>query len=367
MTRRFLFLLSIVLLPSCLHGGQERAELDKKVGIAQADGISLAVDQGLAAVRSLEQGYGELWFSAPSQSISITLTPEGGTSLQLHLVNTMPQLNAECAGEAGLSCQALLVPGETPRVKELFLTFDGPGEYTLTLTPAEFDSTAPFSFILFSDIQEELSHVQDAFSLMNSVTDARFIISAGDLTDQGEEWELKWFQQEMETLNIPLFSTCGNHDTMDGYDGDWPRIFGRHSFSFTYQNTRFTLMDSASATIDPINYRLLESWLDQSADQLHIFTTHIPIIDPNGFRNGSFRSRQEAGKLLALLARGRVDLTLYGHIHTYMHFTNGGIDAIISGGGGGWPEKLDGFGRHFLVITVDPLAQSASWRMIAVD
>ena len=70
-------------------------------------------------------------------------------------------------------------------------------------------------------------------------------------------------------------------------------------------------------------------------------------------RNGSFASRNEAAKLLGRLARGRVDLTLYGHIHSYYDFENAGIPAYISGGGGAVPERFDRIGRHFLVVDAD--------------
>ena len=80
---------------------------------------------------------------------------------------------------------------------------------------------------------------------------------------------------------------------------------------------------------------------------------HIPPIDPIGVRNGSWASRSEAAKLLGRLAEGRVDLTLYGHVHSYYEFDNAGIPAFISGGGGAIPERFDRIGRHFMVFEVD--------------
>src|SRR5260221_4504482 len=81
---------------------------------------------------------------------------------------------------------------------------------------------------------------------------------------------------------------------------------------------------------------------------------HIPPVDTVGVINGSFADRDEAAKLLAKLAGGHVDLTLYGHIHSYYPFSNAGIPAYISGGGGAIPERFDGIGRHYLTIDVDP-------------
>jgi hypothetical protein len=84
-------------------------------------------------------------------------------------------------------------------------------------------------------------------------------------------------------------------------------------------------------------------------------------------RNGSFASRNEALALLVRLVRGRVDLTLYGHIHSHYSFENAGIHAEISGGGGAIPERLDGVGRHFMVIDVDPQEKVQSARVVRVD
>jgi 3',5'-cyclic-AMP phosphodiesterase len=83
---------------------------------------------------------------------------------------------------------------------------------------------------------------------------------------------------------------------------------------------------------------------------------------------GSFASRREAESVLARLAAARVDLTLYGHIHTYAGFENAGIPAHISGGGGAEPMRFDGIDRHFLVVDVSP-AQNAvlSVRVVRVD
>ncbi|MEY4545286.1 MAG: hypothetical protein RL685_1481, partial [Pseudomonadota bacterium] len=72
-------------------------------------------------------------------------------------------------------------------------------------------------------------------------------------------------------------------------------------------------------------------------------------------------------KLLARLAQAEVDLTLYGHIHSYYRFDNAGIPAFISGGGGAIPERFDQMGRHFLVVDADAAAQTLSVRVVRVD
>jgi 3',5'-cyclic-AMP phosphodiesterase len=116
---------------------------------------------------------------------------------------------------------------------------------------------------------------------------------------------------------------------------------------------RFTLLDSAGAMIDPLVYDWLDEWLAAGGNETHVVAMHIPPRDPSGTRNGGFASRNEAAKLLNRFQSQGVDLTLYGHIHTYISFDNAGIPAFISGGGGAIPNRGDGIGRHFMVIEVD--------------
>ena len=164
---------------------------------------------------------------------------------------------------------------------------------------------------------------------------------------------------------MPAYATLGNHELGSG-QFNFHRRYGRGSFSFVHRGARFTLLDSASATVAPTADRWLDGWLDDGADALHLFITHIPPLDPDGTRNGGFASRAEGHRLVAKLARHGVDMTIYGHVHTFESFRNAGIKAYVSGGGGAIPQRLDGIGRHFLVLTVTPGEESFSVRKVRV-
>ena len=75
----------------------------------------------------------------------------------------------------------------------------------------------------------------------------------------------------------------------------------------------------------------------------------------------------KAAAFIERLLRGGVDLTLYGHIHTFFAFSNGGIPAYISGGGGGIPMAWDGLRRHYLAIDVSPGAPACTATLVRVD
>ena len=123
---------------------------------------------------------------------------------------------------------------------------------------------------------------------------------------------------------------------------------------------------AASATIAPQTSDWLDTWLEAGAAAPHVVAMHVPPLDPTGIRNGAFASRGEASALLSRLAAAGVDVTFYGHVHTFRAFSNAGIPAYITGGGGAIPEKFDGVGRHYLSVEVDPTSSRLDPTLVRV-
>jgi 3',5'-cyclic AMP phosphodiesterase CpdA len=178
--------------------------------------------------------------------------------------------------------------------------------------------------------------------------------------------ELRQFRDELAGLDLPYYTTLGNHE-LGTTPPPYHDHFGRGNFQFAYRGVVFTMLDSGSATLDPLVYDWLDDWLARGRNSVHVVGMHVPPLDPTGVRNGAFASRAEAASLLARLAEGGVDLTLYGHIHSYYEFDNAGIPAFISGGGGAIPERFDDIGRHYMVITVDADRGVTGTRVVRVD
>ncbi len=362
------------LVPSCLRPAEDRTVRDEAVGRAESPGLRVEVRDGLAAVRELEGGLVRLWASAPSIELELTFEPASGEAAGA------PELAAELPREVELSVRNCMPEGtltilageaqwsELPAtlVTECrFRVVASTSPLTLRVSEPLADTPGAFHFGVLSDIQEAIDRVGDVYRRVNEETHLSFVLGAGDLTEQGSREELERFQEELEALALPYYTTLGNHEL--GASGvPYYDYFGRGSFSFVYRDVRFTLLDSASATIDPRVYDWLNEWLQLGLQQTHVVAMHIPPLDPTGVRNGAFASRNEATKLLGRLARGGVDLTLYGHIHSYYRFDNAGIPAHISGGGGAIPERFDALGRHFLDVRSDGRGVSGV-RVVRVD
>lgn len=358
MMRGVLLSLVAILSTGCLRPGLDRAQLDRTVGQAQAQGTLWQVEGGLATFQAITDDAATLWAQAPD--LTLTAQTESPATWTL-TVRNLPQdaviSHADSVGSTGLD-------SELPTVKHWQITLPA-GASTVRIAPPDVDAPGSFRVAILSDVQRALPDVGDIYAVMNRDPTIRFVVSAGDLVNNGAPAELEEFQTRLEALNTPFYATPGNHER-GAEETAWRDAFGRGSFQFAFKGAWFTFADSSAATVDPVVYGWLEDWLDAAADDVHLFLTHVPPIDPEGGRNGGWRSRREAAKFFTLLGRHAVDAAVYGHVHSLYRYRNGGVDAWISGGGGALPERLDGVERHYLTVDIetDRIAQVA---MVPVD
>jgi Icc-related predicted phosphoesterase len=354
-------LILTLLASGCLDVAEERAQREEEIGHARADVAEVRIEDGLASVQRLDREGLALWGGAPGLTIHLTFAAGPPARFTLAVDNAMP--------EAVLTGATDAVPSDGAVPTERRWTFTPPpagGELVLTVAPPDASTPGAFRFAAMADVQEAIGKVQDVYRRINEDPRIRFVVFDGDLTQWGNTEELRRFQRECKSLRVPMFATLGNHE-LSNRPPPFHAVFGRGSFRYLFRGVQFTMLDSGSATIAPTTYTRLDGWLQEGQARLHIVGMHIPPIDPVGTRNGAFASRAEAARLLAMLARGGVDLTLYGHIHSYYSFWNAGIPAYISGGGGALPERFDGIGRHFLVIDADPVANVVEAHAVRVD
>jgi predicted phosphodiesterase len=349
-----------------MRPAEERALKDLEVGRVEASGVAFSVEDGLAVVRQVEPGTLTLWGSAPAFHVR-AVSSDGATEAWTVVVrNAMPDAELTAlVGSEPLPVESLS-DGPLPTVKMWKVRVPAGAEARLTVAPPRWDLPEPFRFAALADVQEALPRVGDIYRRINADPTLRFIYFSGDLTERGTVEELEEFQSRLQESRIPLFATLGNHELFNP-DPRYHEYFGRGNLHFTFHGVHFTMIDSGNGSLDPRAEEMLDGWLEAGRDAVHILGTHIPLVDPIGVRNGAFASRNEAASLLARLARGQLDLTLYGHVHSFYTFSNAGIPAFISGGGGAIPEQFDGVGRHFLAVEVDPAAGVRTVSLVRVD
>ncbi|MEZ4258080.1 MAG: metallophosphoesterase [Polyangiaceae bacterium] len=342
---------------SCVNVARRRAEADLDVGRASADALDVEMVDGLACVRAI--GPGALTLRAQAPTVRGRVTVKGGAPT---LTVTVDNVHADARFVARAPDGALLPSaGEPPtRRKQIVrrVTVPAAGVVELDVSAPTAADSGPFDVGVLADVQEAIATVGEVYARINEHPSLEFVLFTGDLTRQGRREQLEEFERREQELDVPLYATLGNHE-LGAERVYFQEMYGRGSYSFVHRGVRFTMLDSASATLDPLVYGWLDGWLEQGRDATHVVAMHIAPFDPVGLRNGSFASRAEAAMLVSRLARGRVDVTLYGHVHSFYAFANGGIPAYISGGGGAIPERMDGIGRNFLVMSLEAAGPTA--------
>jgi len=332
---------------ACTRPSEGRAELELEVGAAQITDASVRVADGLAAVRELADHRLELWANAPVLDVELSVGATAGGEWDIVIRNALPDAVLEVAGATFTRA-----PDQHPTFARFTVPL-GEGLHALRLAPPDALVDEPYRVAAMADIQDAMEEVDEVFAAISAVPDVRFVVSMGDITQRAEVEEYDLFEQQLQALRVPFFTTLGNHELWGPPERYFDR-FGRASFQFSFKGTAFTFADSGDAAIDPLVEEWIEGWLADARGQTHVFLTHFPAIDPVGIRYGALRSTRDGHRLLSRLTEGDVDLTLYGHLHTLIEFENAGIPAFISGGGGAEPMKLDGIGRHFLVVELRP-------------
>ncbi len=340
---------SLFLIMSCGQDDFDKISLDEQCGLYKGHGIEIETSKGLSKINSVEEGSIKLKLLAPHVDFHVT-TDEIPPEWKISMENCMPDSNLSIAA----GDEPFVIVQKTATKKKTTIEWNiilQPNSiYNLSIATEFGSSAGEFKLALLSDIQG--TDNRDIYKQINSDTSIMFMVSAGDITEDGSLTEFDNFLKNIDTLEIPFYSAPGNHD-MFSEPINWYKKIGSYTTHFTYKNVRFTFLDSSDETIDPTVYRWFNKWLDEGREYTHILVSHYPPFDPVGIRNGNLRSSAEGAKFVGMLADGKIDLALYGHIHTYHKYENAGILSYISGGGGGIQGFTNPFGRHYLVITAD--------------
>jgi len=223
----------------------------------------------------------------------------------------------------------------------------------------------PFSFLVIGDTRgSEISEALVEQALMKG--DPSFIVMLGDIVRKPDIWRHRFFLKEMmEYVKLmgPVFLTPGNHDIHDIDEGSQIKIrerqvtpevydglYGARNFNFIFNDCLFIICDIGKGKPGDLNY-LRDTLSQNGKNRKHIFVfRHVP---PSWlvFNNKSSPERDEFSSLLETY---KVTTIFFGNYHGYVRVQRGGVNYVISGGGGSRLKKVHGGEfHHILRITVD--------------
>ncbi len=263
------------------------------------------------------------------------------------------------------------------------------------------DHLTPFRFVVFGDSRggaigsPNLEHEAAIAAIIDESPALYF--NTGDLVSAGanlDNWAYFFTAEHDLMAHVPLYPIFGNHedDEENGLTGDdnWGRYFAppdanRHPtyYSFDYLNAHFVVIDVEKWETLLVPDILQNGWLRDDLDAANEnpktnFTFAFLHEPPFSYKEGRTGNTATLLILNPIFRDYGVDAVFEGHDHFYARHEMGGINHIVTGGGGAplydfqpWPQPqtMPGYhahdkSNHYMVIDLEPeIATLRSFRL----
>lgn len=179
------------------------------------------------------------------------------------------------------------------------------------------DNKEEITFAVLADPHYDYHELDNAIKNINLRQEIDFVIVNGDISEHGYMKEFELIHEEMKELNVPYLTVIGNHDYRSNGEDIYKEMYGEFNKSFTFNNNQFILFDDIfweSNKTPDMNW--LEDELLKAEEYKNTFVfCHIP---PYG---DQFTDEMESNYENLMLTYN-VDLSVHGHIHSYIYHEN---------------------------------------------
>lgn len=182
-----------------------------------------------------------------------------------------------------------------------------------------------------------------------------FVISPGDVSFRGSEWDYRTFNKIRSSIKRPFINTIGNHDDDKGGFGYFKKYSGDPEFSFSLRNSYFIFLDNKVNELTERQFLWLEDELKKSLAYKHRFVViHKSPLSP--YQQAWFKPELSVWsyRFMKLCEEYKVDIVFSGHEHMFKELVHGKVKYITSGGGGMVTQipSPDGGFLNYLIVRV---------------
>jgi 3',5'-cyclic AMP phosphodiesterase CpdA len=247
------------------------------------------------------------------------------------------------------------------------------------------DNGSYFEIVILGDNRNGYDTFSRIIQQINSLSPV-FVIDNGDLVFGGEPHKYRLFYETVSKLQVPLFTTLGNHDIRENGRPTYTKLFGPPYYSFDYRGIHFVFLDSSRGwaekrAISEEQYQWLENDLKNAKSKRIFVISHIPPTDPRTYKdpnklpdipgiekenafermmdnysqykslNHGFPDKEEAKRFESIMSKYKVETVFMSHIHSYFSYIKDGVHYIISGGAGAELLTKDSY-YHYIRVKV---------------
>ena len=192
-----------------------------------------------------------------------------------------------------------------------------------------------YKFIVLSD-----THIEDgnAFGLekLSNITIAdaaiKYVVITGDITQRGDETDIKTFIKIANSLGVPCYPVAGNHDV---YLRDrnkkvgwnvWKNYIGSTSYRIDSGSTTLFILDTANSFFGKDQLDWLEREIKNTKKNVFVFS-HSTLFIEGPADMQQMTDTKERARILSIL-RGRCDVMFMGHLHKHLVNEAGNVKYI---------------------------------------
>ena len=258
------------------------------------------------------------------------------------------------------------------------------GEATGDLHFRTFPERGPFTFVMYSDTQDQLptfSQLERHKLVADRIAEEEnvaFVLNSGDLVNDASDlvnWDRYFAAGSTMMAGLPVYPARGNHDD------NAPNYFAAYGvpdyYSFDYGDGHFVVLDSNDWAWP--NFPTQSTWLAadlQATEKPFRFVSfHYPPYSSDAKHFGGWENIRTEWED-EFIANG-VLAVFNGHVHAYERFLANDVNYFVSGTGGGPAYSLaippaEGSQNSlenalaYIRVTVDPAGRTATADVIRV-
>ena len=188
-----------------------------------------------------------------------------------------------------------------------------------------------FNFVITADTHLGYDHLRSLLDHLRSDTSIAFIIICGDVTEKGDQKELKEYLRIMKEQPLPFVTAIGNREHRGAGRPTFEAMFGARNQQFVAGGVRFILFDNVVTESEiPIEYDWLRTTLAVPHDGPTLVFMHVPPTDPSQL------SPEHLHPLHEIIAEHKPAHVFMGHTHAYSEgeFPDGTPFTTVP-----WPES----------------------------
>jgi predicted phosphodiesterase len=171
-----------------------------------------------------------------------------------------------------------------------------------------------YSFIVLAD-----THIEDGYARgFENLADVlepsvRFVVIAGDITQNGAERDIERFIEIADSLGVPCYPVIGNHDVYFGNWTVWKKYIGSTRYRINAGSTKLIILDSANSFYGKQQLDWLEEEVNKSTGRLFVFT-HSNLFISGAFDIQHTTDIKERSRIVSIL-KNKCDIMFMSHSH----------------------------------------------------